>query len=123
MGAYPTDGPQMEKPFGRSVASGALQGAAVWSAYALLEFVFASVVFRLTRPHAVFSTWHWNLTAQLLLGYLILGLACGALAGAASWTLRGSLQLSVESAATLMLVLAFGLHLAWNTGTSQLWLP
>ncbi len=111
----------MEKPFGRSVASGALHGAAAWSAYALLEFVFASVLFRLTRPHAVFSTWHWNLTALLLLGYLIVGLVCGVLAGAVAWSLR-RFQLSVESAATFTLVFAFGLHLAWNAGTSQIWL-
>jgi arylsulfatase A-like enzyme len=112
----------MEKPFGRSVASGALQGAAAWSAYALLEFVFASLLFRFTRPHAVFATWHWNLTALLLLGYLIVGLACGAVAGAASWSLRRSQQLTVESAATLTLVFAFALHLVWSTGTSRLWL-
>src|SRR6476659_1359281 len=103
----------MEQTFGRSVASGALHGAAVWSAYALLEFVFASVLFRLTRPHAVFSTWHWNLTALLLLGYLIVGFACGALAGAAARSLR-RFQLSIESAATFTLVFAFGLHLVEN---------
>ena len=63
----------MEKAFGRSVVSGALHGTAAWSAYALLEFAFASVLFRLSRPHAVFSTWHWKLTAMLFLGYLIAG--------------------------------------------------
>src|SRR5258708_1414345 len=81
--------------FGRSVASGALHGAAAWSAYALLEFLFASVLFRLARPHAVFSAWHWKLTAMLFLGYLIAGPVCGALAGAAAWTLRRRTQLSV----------------------------
>ena len=38
-----------------------------------------------------------------------------------SWSLR-RFQLSVESAATFTLVFAFGLHLAWNAGTSQIWL-
>src|SRR5260370_15196101 len=78
----------MKEGLGRSVASGVLYGAAAWSAYALLEFLFASVLFRLARPHAVFSAWHWKLTAMLFLGYLIAGPVCGALAGAAAWTLR-----------------------------------
>ena len=95
--AYPDRlAPDMERGFGRSVASGALHGAAAWSAYALLEFVFASVLFRLTRPHAVFSAWHWKLTAMLLLGYLIAGPVCGALAGAAAWILRRKVRISVE---------------------------
>src|SRR5258708_33295761 len=112
----------MNGGFGRSVASGALHGAAAWSAYALLEFVFASVLFRLARPHAVFSTWHWNLTAMLFLGYLIAGPVCGAVAGAVAWTLRRKMQISVEAAAGFTLVFAFGLHLALNARAGRVWL-
>ena len=112
----------MNEGFGRSVAAGALHGAAAWSAYALLEFLFASVLFRLARPHAVFSAWHWKLTAMLFLGYLIAGPVCGALAGAAAWMLRRRMQLSVEAAASFTLVLAFGLHLALNAEAGRFWL-
>ena len=112
----------MEKDFRRSVVSGAIHGTAAWSAYALLEFAFASVLFRLSRPHAVFSTWHWKLTAMLFLGYLIAGPICGALAGAGAWILRRRVRVSVEAAATLTLVLAFGLHVAVNPEARRFWL-
>jgi arylsulfatase A-like enzyme len=112
----------MERGLGRSVASGALQGAAVWSAYALLEFLFASVLFRLARPHAVFSAWHWKLTAMLLLGYLSAGLACGSVAGVSAWILRRRAALSIEALASFTLVLAFGLHVALSTVASRFWL-
>jgi arylsulfatase A-like enzyme len=93
------------------VVSGALHGAAAWSAYALLEFLIASVLFRLARPHAVFSAWHWKLTAMLFLGYLAAGAVCGAAAGAAAWLLRRRATLTIEALASFTLVLAFGLHL------------
>ena len=112
----------MNGGFRRSVASGAVHGAAAWSAYALLEFLFASVLFRLARPHAVFSAWHWKLTAMLLLGYLVIGPVCGALAGAAAWLLRRRMQLCVEAAAGFTVVLAFGLHLALNGQEGAFWL-
>ncbi|MEO8597382.1 MAG: sulfatase [Candidatus Solibacter sp.] len=102
----------MHKGLGRNAAAGALHGAAVWSAYALLEFLLSSVVFRLVRPHAVFSSWHWTLTAALMLGYLIAGSVCGAVVGAAVWFLRSRVSLPVEAAATFTLLFAFGLHLA-----------
>lgn len=95
---------------------------AAWSAYALLEFVFASLLFRLARPHAVFSGWHWRLTALLLLGYLIAGLVCGAAAGAVAWILRRRAQLSIEALASFTLVLAFGLHLVVSNEYSRFWL-
>jgi hypothetical protein len=112
----------MEKGFRRSVISGAIHGTAAWSAYALLEFAFASVLFRLSRPHAVFSTWHWKLTAMLFFGYLFAGPICGALAGAGAWILRRKVRISVEAAATLTLVLAFGLHGAVNAEARRFWL-
>ena len=109
----------MERGFGPSVVSGAIYGTAAWSAYALLEFAFASVLFRLSRPHAVFSTWHWKLTAMLLLAYLIAGPICGALAGAGAWIMRRKVRISVETVATLTLILAFGLHVAMNAEARQ----
>jgi arylsulfatase A-like enzyme len=112
----------MEKGFGRSVVSGVVHGVAAWSAYSLLEFAFASVLFRLTRPHAVFSAWHWKLTAMLVFGYLIAGLITGATAGAAAWIVRRQVQVSVEAAATFTLVLAFGLHIAVNGEVNRFWL-
>jgi arylsulfatase A-like enzyme len=112
----------MNERFGRSVTAGALHGAAAWSAYALLEFVFASILFRLARPHAVFSAWHWKLTAMLLLGYLVVGPVCGALAGAAAWMLRRKVKLSAEAVASFTLVFAFGLHLALNVEAGRFWL-
>src|SRR5450631_4288791 len=113
----------MEKNLVRSLVTGAIHGVAAWSAYALLEFVFASLLFRLTRPYAIFTAWHWQLTAMLLLGYLVAGVVCGALAGAAAWMLRGRMQLTIESAATFTLVLAFGLHLVFlrNASASRYW--
>jgi hypothetical protein len=113
----------MERGFGASVASGALHGTAAWSAYALLEFAFASILFRLSRPHAVFSSWHWKLTAMLFLGYLIAGPICGAVAGATAWILRRHVQVSVQAAATFTLVFAFGLHVWANADGSRFWLP
>src|SRR5262245_5421621 len=112
----------MERGFGPSVVSGAVNGTAAWSAYALLEFGFASVLFRLSRPHAVFSTWHWKLTAMLFLGYLIAGPVCGALAGAGAWTLRRRVRISVAAAAPFTVVLAFGLHVAVNSEARRFWL-
>ncbi len=112
----------VQKDLGRTVAAGALHGAAAWSAYALLEFLLSSVVFRLARPHAVFSSWHWTLTAILLLGYLIAGSVCGAAAGAAAWLLRPRVHLPVEAAATFTLLFAFGLHLALDPQARSPWL-
>src|SRR5262245_60413729 len=112
----------MERGLRQAVVSGAIHGTAAWSAYALLEFAFASVLFRLSRPHAVFSAWHWKLTAMLFLGYLIAGPTCGALAGAGTWILRQRVRISVEAAATFTLVLAFGLHGALNAEARRFWL-
>jgi arylsulfatase A-like enzyme len=108
--------------FGRSVALGTLHGVAAWSAYGLLEFLFSSVLFRVVRPHAVFASWHWKLTAILLLGYLVAGLAFGAAAGAAVWMWRRRVQVSGAAAATFSVVLAFGLHLALNAEPHRFWL-
>src|SRR5258708_38911066 len=95
------------------LAWGAFWGAAAWSAYAVVEFVFSSLVFAFTRPYAVFPAWHWHLTALLLLAYLIVGPVTGALAGLAVYLARNTVAGTsnamrvLESVATLPLALVF----------------
>ena len=98
---------------------GIAQGAAAWSAYAVLEFLASSVLFRLARPYARFTTWHWALTGQLALAYLAAGAACGALAGLAVFALRNKPALRdrppaivIEHAAALTLAAAIVWHMA-----------
>ena len=52
--------------------------------YAVVEFVFSSLVFGVTRPYATFTSWHWNLTATLMVGFLAIGLLAGAVARSAA---------------------------------------
>jgi arylsulfatase A-like enzyme len=91
---------------------GALWGAATWSAYAVVEFFYSSVVFRFTRPYAVFPVWHWQLTGSLALAYLAIGLGTGVLAGLAVHLLQSVIHEEahplhvLESAATLPLATA-----------------
>ena len=99
------------------VAEGAIHGAAAWSAYAVVEFIFSSVVFRVTRPYAIFTAWHWKLTGLLLIGFLTIGPLLGALAGFLIWRLRDRETVRVhparvlELAASLTLTLAFTFNL------------
>src|ERR1700686_4384229 len=111
---------------GSFVVRGAVQGAAAWSAYAVVEFVFSSLVFGITRPYATFTSWHWSLTAVLMVGFLAIGLVAGALAGLAVYLLRNTSlgrQLgrqngtpALECAATLTLVIAFLANLTAKQG-------
>src|SRR5579862_5278681 len=100
------------------IRAGAIHGLAAWSAYALVEFVFSSVLFRLTRPYSVFTAWHWSLTGLLLLGFLAVGVAFGAFAGLLVWRQREAESVSanpsraLELAACLTLPLAFLIHVA-----------
>ena len=100
------------------VAGGAICGAAAWSAYAIVEFFFSSVLFRLTRPYSAFTAWHWQLTSLLMVGYLVAGPLLGALAGFLVWRLRASAPVRthpsrvLELAASLTLTLAFTINLA-----------
>ena len=104
------------------VAGGAIYGAAAWSAYAVVEFVFSSVLFRVTRPYSIFTAWHWELTCLLLIGYLAIGPLLGALAGWLIWRLRDRESVRVhparalELAASLTLTLAFTINLAADRG-------
>ena len=102
---------------------GALFGAAAWSAYAVTEFVFTSVVYRLTRPYAMFTSWHWSLTALVAVGHVICGLLAGALAGLLVGLNRRNEEPSpesadaLESAAGLALLIALLLNMATGPGT------
>jgi arylsulfatase A-like enzyme len=101
---------------GRHLARGLLQGLVAWSAYAVTEFVFSSVVYALARPYAVFPAWHWQLTGILIAGFLGAGFVAGAVAGLAVFIMRGTglfqsiPSTAIESAATLSVVLAFVIH-------------
>ncbi len=95
------------------VIRGATLGAATWSAYAVTEFLFSSLLFGLARPYAVFTPWHWQLTLLLLLGFLAVGAALGAVAGLAVFGIartgvfQDNASTVLESAATLTLVAAY----------------
>jgi arylsulfatase A-like enzyme len=99
---------------------GALHGAAAWSAYAVVEFVFSSVLFRIFRPYAIFTAWHWQLTAELLAAYLATGAVLGGVAGAAVWFLSRNPRVLgnkdrpavLEAAAGFTLVAAFAANIA-----------
>src|SRR5213076_805330 len=69
---------------------------------------------------ARFTTWHWQLTATLVIAYLAIGLVIGALAGVAAWFLTAKTQLIgnkdrslvLEGLATLTVVIGFALNIA-----------
>jgi arylsulfatase A-like enzyme len=74
-----------------------------------MEWIFTSLAYRLTRPYAVFTGWHWRLTVLVLAGYLVTGLAVGALAGLAVGLARRDPR-AVEPAAAITLLLALILN-------------
>ena len=95
-----------------------MEGPAAWSAYAVLEFLASSVVFRLGRPYARFTTWLWALTGQLAAAYLAHGLLFGLLAGGLVFLFRNTRRLRggqpvwvMEHAATLTLMVAVTLDM------------
>lgn len=105
--------------FSSHLVTGALSGLAAWSAYAFGEFLYSSGLFRMIRPYAMFTSWHWELTGQLMVAYILAGLFFGALAGAVVFLLgRTSLgegisedpDASIEYAATVTLASVF----LWN---------
>ena len=96
-----------------SLLWGAIHGAGAWSAYAIIEFIFSSLVFRFTRPYGGFTVWHWRLTALLLIGYLLLGLMLGAVAGVWLYIRRKD---DYASAATLTLVVSLLLNVCVAQG-------
>jgi arylsulfatase A-like enzyme len=117
------------KGIGHYLTLGVIQGWAAWSAYAVVEFLASSVLFRLSRPYARFTTWHWMLTGQLALAYMAAGVVAGGVAGLAIFLFRKkSLRLGdrppalmVEHAATLTLVLAIGIQMATQPAAPDVW--
>jgi arylsulfatase A-like enzyme len=116
------------KGIARYLTLGVTQGLAAWSAYALIEFLASSVVFRLGRPYARFSAWHWEMTGQLVLAYMAAGIALGALAGLILFLFRNAQRLSgrptplvMEHAAALSLTLAIAIHLATQPASPAVW--
>ncbi len=107
---------------------GAIQGAVAWSAYAIAEFASSSVLFRLVRPYAVFTAWHWELTALLVCAYAAAGIVLGGLAGLlvgileqkTSWLRDSDTAVALEAAAVLTVIVAFTLNLlclpSWPAG-------
>jgi arylsulfatase A-like enzyme len=91
------------------LAWGAFWGAAAWSAYAVVEFAFSSLLFGFTRPYAVFPAWHFHLTALLVLAYLIIGPVTGAIGGLVAHLVAGrdGGPPHFEFAATIPLTLVF----------------
>src|SRR5882724_2004931 len=100
------------------VVRGALFGAAAWSAYAVVEFIFSSMVFRVTRPYAIFTAWHWRLTILVILGYFVCGLFAGALTGlgAVRWGGKDRRTDLLEAGAGLTLVVALIANLLTGQG-------
>ena len=101
------------------IVQGVVQGVAAWSAYAVVEFVASSLLFRIVRPYAVFAPWHWGPTALLLAAYLGTGAVVGLLAGAGVYFLsppspqlqNDHARLVFERIAVLVLLIAFGASL------------
>jgi arylsulfatase A-like enzyme len=97
----------------RVLVWGILQGMAGWLAYAAIEFIVSSVVFGILRPYAMFTAWHWRLTAMLLVGFSAAGAAAGAVAALLVWfarrrTLhRDNIPEVLEKTAGLTVTLAF----------------
>jgi arylsulfatase A-like enzyme len=102
-----------------------MQGLAAWSAYAVIEFLASSVLFRLGRPYARFTTWHWELTGQLAAAYLVHGAVLGGIAGLLVYFFRNTLRLSAalvtEHAAALTLTLALMLEIVFNPSPPVGW--
>jgi len=99
---------------------GALFGAAAWSAYAVVEFVFSSVVYRISRPYATFTPWHWRLTALVIVGYVVCGLIAGALTGLAAARWRRDRPAGDILGPATTLVLVIGLLLNFVTGADSI---
>jgi len=107
---------------------GLIQGVAAWSAYAVVEFLASSVLFRLGRPYARFTPWHWTLTGELVLAYLAAGAISGCLAGLVLYLLRNTKRMRealpavvTEHAATLTLALAITVHAATQPAAPDIW--
>jgi arylsulfatase A-like enzyme len=78
-----------------------MTGLMVWMLYAAFEYGFSSLVTAGGNPGAMFSPWHWRLTAELVIAYAVIGAGLGAILGALSRserTLRGAALLTLIGA-------------------------
>jgi len=100
-------------PLAFVLLQGVIQGAAAWSAYAVVEFAVSSILFGILRPYAVFTPWHWSLTALLLAGFLAAGCMAGAAAALLLWYARraslanGQSHQVLAAAGSLSITIAF----------------
>ena len=93
---------------------GALRGLTTWTAYALLEFVLASLAPLLLRSESIFTPLDWKLTAVLFGFCMLAGLVLGALGGIVVQAAEVGAENSgsfLQAAATLTLVVCFGVNL------------
>ena len=116
------------KGIGCYLTLGVIQGLSAWSAYAVFEFLASSALFRLGRPYARFTTWHWELTGQLALAYMAVGVVAGAAAGLLVFLLRNAkwvdgrpTALLTEHAATLFLVGAIAFQIILQPAAPDVW--
>jgi arylsulfatase A-like enzyme len=108
---------------------GTFQGAAAWSAYAIIEFAVSSIVFGILRPYAMFTPWHWSMTGILVLGFVVAGCAAGAAVSLVLWFGRRSLfddehgMHVLDVAGGLTVTLAFLVNLALGFYDAQSYVP
>jgi arylsulfatase A-like enzyme len=82
-----------------------MTGLMVWTWYAAFEYAFSSVRAAARIPDTMFLPWHWQLTAEFIVAYALIGLALGAIIGTLSRSER-----TVRGAALLTLIGAFLLN-------------
>ena len=106
--------PGLKDPEGRALpiraalAAGCRCGLAAWTAYAIAEFCFLSLLPWVMRKNWSYTGLHWRLTALLFACYAVLGASTGAAWGLILRRRGGALR----AAAVLTVVLAFAGNLA-----------
>jgi arylsulfatase A-like enzyme len=99
-----------------TVLRGAVTGLMVWTWYAAFEYIFSSLATAARSPDAMFLPWHWQLTAELISAYALIGLALGAVIGALSRserTERGATLLTLIGAFLLNAGLTDAIQFEW----------
>ncbi len=91
-----------------------IQGCAAWCAYAVVEFVFSSILYIVVRPYAIFTPWLWRMTGLLVAAEAGAGFVLGALAGLAAWKLGRRGPGAAQACATMTLAIAFAVNVAAN---------
>jgi len=109
------------------IFQGAIQGAIVWTVYAIVECGFASILPWIVKPHYDYIPLHWGFTVLLFGLYPTLGLILGGLCGLGLSGLSGQKRdlaksdptILFTSLATLGLVLAFDVNLVLQWSFSR----